>query len=491
MLATLIGPETFAKASTSTSRGMMAQAATCEDFVACMAEASGRDLAQFMRWYHQAGTPEIKVATTYDPVIQTFTLEVRPAIRRRHRANPPRSRSTFRSRMGLVGADGGQLPLQLAGENEPKGTDRVIELHAPSQRFTFVNVPERPVPSLLRHFSAPVKLDAGLSDADLAHLLAHDADGFARWDAGQTLALRVLLRRAGERPPYTPADDLIQAFGAVLDRAAEDPAFAARAVGLPGSSYLGQQMPRIDVEGITAAMRATRGELGACLRERWLAAYRSCIDRGPFSTSTAAIARRALKNAALAYLTWAGDAEGQELARSQLAAADNMTDGLAALRLIVETGMPERRDALAAFYDRWRDEALVVNKWFTCQAGIEDDEAPERVASLMTHPAFIVTNPEPGAGGARHLRSAEPDWIPPSRRGRLSDPRRSVPRDRCPQPAAGGPAPGAAGSLAAVRRRPTSLDARPAGACSVDLGAQPQLLRDRDEEPRPDGRSPT
>jgi aminopeptidase N len=218
-----------------------------------------------------------------------------------------------------------------------------------------------------------------------------------RWDAGQRLASNVLLalvaaHEAGRAGQGLDAR-LVDAFRRSLDRAHEDPAFAARALSLPTSGYLGQQMPTIDVEGIHFALDHARRELGSTLRDAWLAAYGTNRDDGPFSIDTASMGRRALKNTALAYLAHVRDPEGQELARSQYAAANNMTDSLTALRLITETGMAGREEALQRFYERWQAEPLVVNKWFALQAIIEDEAAVERVEGLMAHPAFTWSNP--------------------------------------------------------------------------------------------------
>lgn len=397
MIHTLVGPESYRRGIDLYFARFDGQAVTCEDFVACMAEASGRDFTQFMRWYRQAGTPELKVARRHDPRTQRYELQV-------SQRTPPTPGQPDKEpfhlplRVGLLGRDGRGLPLQLEGENEPAGTDRVLELTGAAQTFTFLGVEEEPVPSLLRDFSAPVKLDAAFTDDELALLLARDSDAFVRWDAGQGLALRALLRlieargeARGAGPALNPR--LAQAYAAVLDRASEDRAFAARALQLPSGSYLGQQMAEIDVDGIDMALRRARADLGKALRDRWLTAYRGNLDPGPFSVETAAMARRSLKNTALMYLAWSGDGEGRNLALRQLASADNMTDGLSALRLVVETGMPEADEALASFYARWRSEPLVVNKWFALQAMLEDGEAVERVERLMTHPAFTLDNP--------------------------------------------------------------------------------------------------
>jgi aminopeptidase N len=396
MLHTLIGEDSFQVGMRLYFERFDGQAITCEDFVRCMADASGRDLGQFMRWYAQAGTPELKVRREYDPARQALTLEVSQTTP----ATPGQTEKLpfhIPIRMGLVGADGSAVPLQLEGENESKGTDRVLELTEPTQRFTFLGLDREPVPSLLRGFSAPVKLDAGYGDDDLAVLMAHDENAFTRWDAGQRLASNILLAEVRTHAAGEPMGEidrrLARAFAANLDRAQEDPALAACALSLPSSGYLGQLMPVIDVEGIRHALDHVRDQLGTALRDRWLATYRVNLDDGPFSIKTAAMARRSLKNLALAYPAHAGDPEAQDLVRAQYAGADNMTDSLAALRLFAETGMVGREDALASFHDRWQHEALVVNKWFSLQAAIEDEEAVERVGGLLAHPAFTWSNP--------------------------------------------------------------------------------------------------
>ena len=396
MLHTLIGEEAYQEGMRLYFERFDGRAVTCEDFVGCMADASGRDLGRFMRWYAQAGTPEVKVRREYDAARQALTLEISqntPATP----GQPEKAPVPIPIRMGLVGADGAPQPLQLEGENEPRGTERVLELNEASQRFTFLGLEAEPVPSLLRSFSAPVKVDAGLTDEDLALLLAHDTDAFSRWDAGQRLAANVLLGlvRGGTEGRHAAAVDrrLVDAFAASLDRSADDPALAARALSLPGSSYLGQQLPVIDVEGIRDAIDRVRDGLAAALREHWLATYRANRADGPYTIDTAAIGRRSLKNLALAYPTLARDAEAQELARRQFAAADNMTDSLVALRLLVESEAGGCEEALASFYQRWRDEPLVVNKWFALQAAVEDERAVERVEGLIRHPAFAWSNP--------------------------------------------------------------------------------------------------
>ncbi|HET6468644.1 MAG TPA: aminopeptidase N C-terminal domain-containing protein, partial [Geminicoccaceae bacterium] len=253
-----------------------------------------------------------------------------------------------------------------------------------------------PVPSLFRGFSAPVKLEAGYGDAELGVLLRHDEDPFCRWEAGQTLALRLrrelgATRQVGVGMSLDPV--LREALGEVLARSDLEPAYRAQAVTLPSANYLAQQLPVIDPDAVSEVRGFVRAELGRALHARWREQYEANREDGPFSIEPAAMGRRALKNVALAYLLWAGKGEGAELALAQYRGADNMTDRLAALRGIAEAELPEAEAALGAFYERWQSEPLVVNKWFGLQATLERPDSVELVAALMRHPAFTLKNP--------------------------------------------------------------------------------------------------
>ena len=396
MLHTLIGEAAYQEAIRLYFERFDGQAVTCEDFVRCMADASGRDLGQFMRWYEQAGTPALKVSRSYDPARQALTLEISQSTPVTP-GQPGKQPFHIPIRLGLLGPDGAARPLQLEGENEPKGTERVIELERASQSFTFLGLEAEPVPSLLRGFSAPVKLDADYDQADLRHIIAHDSDPFTRWDAGQRLAVEALLAAvplaARAQREATIEAGLLAPFRAVIDRSAEDPAFAARTLMLPSASYLGQQMAVIDVDGITTVLQVARHTLGKHLRDHWIDAYLTNRDQDGYSIDTAAMGRRSLKNLALHYLAAAAESDGADFAWSQFDGADNMTDSLSALRAIVEYRIDGWERALATFHERWRDEPLVVNKWFSLQAGIEDAQAVERVQALLAHPAFSWSNP--------------------------------------------------------------------------------------------------
>ena len=395
MIHTLLGPEGFRRGMDLYFARHDGQAVTCDDFVAAMEDASGIDLGQFRYWYSQAGTPELVVSGGHDPARNCYTLTVRQHC-------PPTPGQPVKLPMhiplavGLLGPDGRDLPLRLAGESAPAGTTRVLELRDSEHRFEFLDVLEAPVPSLLRGFSAPVRLSTPLADIDLAFLLAHDSDPFNRWEAGQTLATRRLLAliadyRAGLALDLDPA--FIDAFARLLDDAAADRAFAAKALALPGEGYLAQQMAEIDTDAIHLVREFVRRRLAEALRPRWLATYRDCLSDAPFSVDAEAIGRRALKSIALAYLITLKDDESYALAARQVEGATTMTEAIDALSLLAGSEAPQREAALAEFYRRWSHDPLVVNKWLSIQAASPRADTLARVVSLLDHPAFELRNP--------------------------------------------------------------------------------------------------
>ena len=298
--------------------------------------------------------------------------------------------------MGLLDPDGAPLPLRLEGEAKAAGTSRVLELDRAEQSFTFVDVPAAPVPSLLRGFSAPVILDAGQGDEELRFLMANDPDPFVRWEAGHSYATRLMLALIGARAAGRPlrADPgLADAFAATLAAPALERAFVAQALVLPAESFVGEQMAVIDVDGIHAVREFLRKSLGEALQAQWIDTYASYQSDEPYSIDAEAIGRRALKNTALAYLVASGSGQGGALCAAQFAQADNMTDRIAALGLLAESDLPERESALAGFYDRWRGDALVVDKWFALQAQTQRSDAIDQVARLLEHKAFTLKNP--------------------------------------------------------------------------------------------------
>jgi aminopeptidase N len=401
MIHTLIGEEAFRRGMDLYFERHDGQAVTCEDFVAAMADASGRDFSQFMRWYTQAGTPVIKVADEFDPETRRYTLTLEQATPPTP-GQPDKLPFEIPVRMGLIDRETGEgLPLRLAGENEAKGTERVLELTRARQSFTFEDIDQPPLPSLLRGFSAPVKLELDLPRHDLAAMLAHDTDTFNRWEAGQRLMLDLMsehLRhhQAGRALVLDPT--LAPALRKVLDDSAADPAFAARALTLPSRTLFAQGLATVDVEGVDAVARFLRQQLGLELRDSWLAVLEAAGDAhlespADGAPSTEAMAIRQLKNTALAYLVWSGLESAPAVATAQYREARNMTDRMAALRALSDVQARGYEDLLDDFYARYAGEPLVVNKWFALQALIEDEGSVERIERLMRHEAFTLANP--------------------------------------------------------------------------------------------------
>ena len=396
MIETLLGRDGFRRGMDLYFQRHDGQAVTCDDFVAAMADANAADLSQFKRWYHQAGTPELTVSDSHDATTCTYTLTVRQSC-------PPTpgqpSKEPFHIplALGLLDAVGRDLPLQLEGENEPRETTRVLELRQSEHTFRFKNVPARPVPSLLRGFSAPVRLNSAESDADLRFRLAHDSDDFNRWDAGQTLAVRTILALVEDRHQgrsWMLPESFGAAFGQALESGA-DSALLAQVLTLPGETYLAEQMEEVDVDGIHAARVFVQRTLAQRLRETLLATYETlhAKERDGYRAEAAAIGRRALKNICLDYLTRLDDASLRDLCLKQFHEAGNMTDQLGALAALANHDGPERVAALAAFYERWWREALVVDKWLALQATSWLPGTLDVVKALMAHEAFNLRNP--------------------------------------------------------------------------------------------------
>jgi aminopeptidase N len=396
MIQTLVGRAGFRKGMDLYFQRHDGQAVTCDDFAQAMADANNIDLTRFKRWYDQAGTPVVEVEDAYDPAQKTYTLTVRQSC-------PPtpgqETKLPFHIpfAVGLVGPDGANLTLHLAGEATPQAEPtRVLSLTEPEHRFTFTAVTERPVPSLARGFSAPVNVKYPYTDADLTHLLVHDADSFNRWEAGQRLALNIILRGIEARRDGKPVDvpeSYVEAIGRVLHDAPRDPAFAAEALRLPAETYIAEQMDVVDPDAIHDVRNAVAQHLAKALTSEFKAAYEANTTTGPYAPEPAAIGKRALKNVALGYLMERNDAAARALCKHQFDTADNMTDRMAALALLANNEGPEREEALAAFYARAKDDPLLTDKWLAVQATSRLPSTLADVRRLTEHPTFDLRNP--------------------------------------------------------------------------------------------------
>jgi aminopeptidase N len=398
---TLLGPEGFRRGMDLYFERHDGSAVTCDDFRAAMADANGADLAQLERWYSQAGTPVIEARGDYDEGGRLYDLTLRqvlPPLKRADGSDPEPLHVPVR--VGLVGPDGRDLPLRLQGEYKDRtATTRLLELRPREQTFRFVDVAVRPVVSLLRGFSAPVKLRIARARAELAFLLAHDSDPFNRWDAGQELAKGVLLELAAAHAAGRPLAldaEVSAAFGKLLADESLDGSFRALALTLPDELVLAQEVEVVDPAALHAARRFVLCELARAHREKLLATYRALAAsaaRAGSEDDKESIDRRRLKNRALQYLVALEEPALVALAGKQLESARTMTDAEAALAALVTVEGKERERALDAFYKRWKHDPLVLDKWFRMQALAPQPETFERVVALASHPDFNLRNP--------------------------------------------------------------------------------------------------
>jgi aminopeptidase N len=390
MQANLLGPQAFRKATDLYFERFDGQAVTTEDFVGCMAEAAGRDLSQMQHWYDYAGTPGVSAAGEYDAAARRYTLRLEQCVPDTpgQSGKPPFLIPVVTA---LVGPDGRDMPVRL-GAAAPL-TEHTLQLTDRQQTFVFEDVAAPPVPSLLRNFSAPVKLAFDYSDEQLMFLMANDSDGFNRWDAGQTLTRRVLLAMVAEiqagRSPEVP-DALLQAVGRTLDSRDADPALIAEVLSLPAIGYLGDFLEVVDVDALYSARETLRRAIGEALRDQLAEVYEGLHEEGAYVPSAEAIGRRSLKNRVLSYQVAAGDVAP---CIAQYHRQHNMTDVMAALALLADGDHPAREEALADFEQRWSGDPLVMDKWFGVQAMSSRADTLARIRVLMGHDAFSLHNP--------------------------------------------------------------------------------------------------
>jgi aminopeptidase N len=393
MYHTLLGEDGFQKGMKLYFERHDGMAVTCDDFLAAMADANDADLQKFGRWYSQSGTPEITATGSYDANAKTFTLGLSQTTPPTH-DQAEKQALVIPVAVGLFSKEGAELVLHLAGEESPLGTSRMLVLEQAHQDFVFEGVSEQPIPSLLREFSAPVKLEYPYSTSELAVLMAHDSDAFVRWEAAQLLAQRQILGNVGrlaEGADPIVSPELNEAFRALLADIDSDPALVAEALTLPGEEYIAEQMDVVDVDGIHAARKFVKSGLANSLQDLFASRYASMSNDGPYSKSPASMARRSLRSVCLSFLLETDS--GATLAQAQLESSDNMTDTLAALQGLVWVEAPGAEAALQVFEEQWCDDALVMDKWFSIQAAIPGERAVGRVRKLLDHPGFSIANP--------------------------------------------------------------------------------------------------
>ena len=395
MQHTLLGPDRFRRGMDLYFERHDGQAVTCDDFVQSMQDASGVDLSQFRGWYSQWGTPVVAARGEYDAAARTYVLDVEQNVTSAH-GSRPKHPLHIPFAVGLIAPDGTDLPLRLAGEPTAGATTRVLELTATTQRFEFVDVPAAPVPSLLRGFSAPVKLVCDYTDEELVLLASHDSDAVNRWDAAQRSFVDSILHLAhAHRKGITLElpQVLTRIVAALLADGQADPAVLALALSMPDAAYVAALETTIDPDGITAASLHVEKALAVALRDEFERAYRRHRPGVPYSPTPRQAGARSMSNLCLRYLGVLDDDRAHALARAQYDAADNMTDSIAALAALRDSGSPARDFLYARFEARWRDEPLALDKWFALQARSLRPDTLAMVRSLIAHPRFNARNP--------------------------------------------------------------------------------------------------
>jgi aminopeptidase N len=377
MLHTLLGADTYRKATDLYFERFDGQAVKCEDFVKCMEDASGRDLSQFFRWYEQAGTPVILSEGTYNQKDKTYTLRLTQSC-------PPTPKQ--------------KLPYHIPVRTallDPSGkviAEKLLELTKTSQEFVFENIGQKPVPSILRGLSAPVKLRSHLSDDDHRFLMVHDNDGFNRWESGQKLALKVISALLTGKKP---SQDYTKSYAELLKRAVhdEDKALMARAIRIPDFNAIAQEQKIVDPEAIQAARQALVKQLVSENRDIFETLYHENKIKGDYSPDPQSMGRRALCNIALQFLTHARSDDDAKMAMTHFENANNMTDRMAALACLVETTSPLGMQAITGFYDEFKAYPLVIDKWFAVQAMAVRDDIMGHIHALKAHSDFTMKNP--------------------------------------------------------------------------------------------------
>jgi aminopeptidase N len=394
MLQTFLGRDGFRKGLDLYFERHDGEAATVEDFVSAMADVSGRDLAKFMLWYTQAGTPELACSLDYDARSKQAKLSVNQVV-------PPtpgqgrKEAMPIPLKLGLLGANGDDLPLLLADGTQLD--DGLLEVTGREQTFTFRDVPMTPTPSLLRGFSAPVRLNISLDPDQIEFLMMHDSDPFNRWQAAQTYATNLLTAGAsdGGKPEAVTGKEAIrlaQALGTTGSEASLSAAYRAEFLKLPSESDIARELARnVDPDAVRKAYETLRATIGRKIRATLAQIYDAAAPAGPFSPDAESAGKRALRAATLELLVGTGDAAEVERGLRHYREASNMTDAIAALSIL--SHLETRDGVLADFYTRWQDEPLVLDKWFAVQARATRPDSVETVQALLSQPKFSLRNP--------------------------------------------------------------------------------------------------
>ena len=410
MVQTLLTPAVFRKGMDLYFSRYDGHAVTTEDFLSAMSDASGRDLTQFSRWYHQAGTPVLRIKTDYDPVKKEYHITVKQSC-------PPTPNQLDKLPMhmplavGLVGAACIDLPLQCATDEAKRSASasaretsasarethtKILELTKTEETFTFINVNENPTPSLLRHFSAPVELQYDYTNQQLAQLLLCDSDAFCRWEAGQRLMLNAVEMAAKEimmrrSPVLEPL--LINSIEKLLAQPMTDHHLLARLLQFPSLKYIAAHHENIDLDILFEAKQFLENQIAHQLEKLLFDTVKAHQLQNVYRYAVEDSGHRRLKNQCLFYLLKTGNKQAIEMALHEVIEPNNMTDQWGALVALNDRDIPERERALTIFYEQYKNEPLVVNKWLSLCASSLLPNTLNDVKHLITHPAFDIHNP--------------------------------------------------------------------------------------------------
>lgn len=389
MLHTILGEEGFQKGVALYFERHDGQAATTDDWLRAMEDANGLKLTQFQNWYSQSGTPVVDVDWSHNQTEGTWTFNARQSC-------PPTPGQTDKEnfvipiRFALLNELGEKLDLILDGVDLGKTTTLMLDTETKS--WTFSDIPSNAVPSVLRDFSAPIRLNSAWTAGELAHIVAYDDDGFSSWEAAQTLMRRAILDRVTNAESVILDDTLANALQVMLDKD-HDPALQAAIITLPSLTILGDQMSVVDIDGLNKARRAMRTAIAHRLKDTLAKIYNRHFSTDDYRFEASEVARRRLVNAALFYLVASDDDTWVDKAVYQIQVASNMTDVMAGMKALSLTNSEHFERELSAFYAKWKDDQLVIDKWFSLQATADTDDVLARIQNLLEHQAFNRKNP--------------------------------------------------------------------------------------------------
>ncbi|GMQ05490.1 hypothetical protein CsSME_00050496 [Camellia sinensis var. sinensis] len=404
MYKTLLGSQGFRKGMDLYFKRHDGQAVTCEDFFAAMRDANDADFANFLLWYSQAGTPRVKVTSSYNKEAHTYSLKFSQEVPLTP-GQPMKEPMFIPVVVGLLDSRGKDMPLssvyhggklESVACNDQPIYSTVLRITKKEEEFVFSDISERPIPSILRGYSAPIRLDSDLADSDLSFLLAHDSDEFNRWEAGQILARKLMLSLVADfqqNKPLALNPQFVHGIKSILCDSSLDKEFISKAITLPGEGEIMDMMEVADPDAVHAVRSFIKKQLASELKEEFLNTVKNNRSSEQYEFNHWNLARRALKNIALGYLVSLNDPELTELALHEYRTATNMTEQFAALAAIAQNPGQTRDDVLADFYSKWQHDFLVVNKWFALQAMSDIPGNVENVRNLLNHPAFDLRNP--------------------------------------------------------------------------------------------------